>query len=408
MASASDHSYDRIAASPTKTRELQGLVDEAARRRITRRHFLERAAALGLGASGIATILAACGGDDGAAESTSPPATADTSVKPAQITFYNWAEYLSPENKKAFERETGIKVVESYFDNLDAVIAKMKAGSTTYDLIPPAGWSLPILYKSGLLQPLDMRLIPNFKNVMGKFQQPTYDDETQNDGKKYSVPYLWGSTGIGYRADKLDTEPASWTALFPPAADAYAGQLTMLDDARETPGATLKMLGYSLNTTVDDELDEAIDTLIGQKPLVAQYDNANNKRNLVKGMPILHAFDGDARQAMMVADPGTVGYVLPSEGYSLWLDNLAIPADALSPYGAHLFMDFMLDPTNQAELMNYTQYLSPVPAAYDVLGDEVLSSGVPDDEELARGEILLDLGEFGRHYTDGWRRVKSA
>jgi spermidine/putrescine transport system substrate-binding protein len=401
-----EHSYDRIAGSPSRQRELEGLVGEVARHNITRRQFLERAAVLGLGASGIATILAACGG--GEAESSSSPVAIDTTVKPKEIYFYNWADYLAPSNKTKFEKETGIKVVESYFDNLDAVITKMKAGVSDYDLIPPAGWALPILYKSDLLQPLQMDLVPNIKNAMAKFQNPNFDDPAENDGKKYSVPYQWGSVGIAYRTDKVDPAPTSWTTLFSPAADPYKGKLTMLDDSRETPGATLKMLGYSLNTTDEAELNEAIDKLIEQKPLVAQYDNSNCKRNLVTGMPLVHTWDGTTRQAMREAGEDSVAYVLPTEGYSVWVDNLAIPKNARSAYGAHLFMDFMLEPENQAELIDYTQYLSPVPEAFDVLGDEILSSGIPTEEEMSRGEFLLDLGEFTRKYTDGWRQVKSS
>ncbi len=218
-----------------------GLTREVARGGISRRQFLVRAAALGLSTSAIGTVLAACGtGDEPAAQETQIE-----KVVPKELLFYNWSDYLTPVTKKNFEKETGITLKEMYFDDNEALYGKLSAGATGYDVICPSDYMVHVLMMAGLVTPLDMSLIPNFKNVDPKFKKPAYDPET--DGKKYSVPYQWGTTGIGVRLDKVAETVTSWTTMWDPK---YKGQIIMESEMTETIGAALKLLGYSLNSTV--------------------------------------------------------------------------------------------------------------------------------------------------------------
>lgn len=384
---------------PVSERELLGLTREVARGGISRRQFLVRAASLGLTTSAIGAVLAACGGA-GTPEAAAPSVE---KVVPEQIVIFNWSDYLSPANKKKFERETGIRIVEAYFDDNEALYAKLSAGAVGYDVVVPSDYMVHVLITAGLLTPLDMSLIPNFRNVGRTWHKPAFDPET--DGRKYSVPYQWGTTGIGVRRDKVAETVTSWSTMW----DAkYKGQIAMGAEMRETIGAALKLLGYSLNSTSEDELAQAGDKLIEQKPLVAVYDSNNSRRLMIQGMPLVHTWNAFALLARDAIGEDKLAYVLPEEGYTIWTDNLAIPKGANSVYGAHLWMNFICDVENQADLTEYVWYLSPVPAAFDLMEAKLLKDNVPSEEELERGEILNDVGEFTRVYNETWRRVKSA
>jgi spermidine/putrescine transport system substrate-binding protein len=371
---------------------------------MTRRQFMLRAAAAGLSAGAAAALLAACGG--GASSSSASPSALDT-TKPASLHLYNWQNEIAPENKTKFEQETGVKIVETYYDDNEMLIAKLKGGAKGYDLIVPSGYAVSILAKSGLLEPLDMSLIPGFTNLNAKFQKPAYDPGS--DGKKYSVPWLWGTAGIAMRTDKLGLQAAdmtgpSWQVLWD---EGHKGEIDMLNDERETIGAALKLLDFSLNSTDQGELDQATQKLIAQKPLVRAYDSLNMKRNIVAGVPLVHTWNGDASLAADALGADKVFYGLPTEGYTIWVDNLAIPVGAPSPYWAHMFIDFMCQPQNAADLVNYVQYLSPNEAATPYV-DAAIIANTPKGEVLARGEFQDDLGAFETQWGQAWQQVKSA
>jgi spermidine/putrescine transport system substrate-binding protein len=383
-------------------KDLEGLIREVAGGRISRRQFFYRAAALGLSTSAIGTVLAACG--NSSSSPSASPTPMDT-TKPASLYFYNWSDYLAPATRKNFKKQTGINIVETYFDDNEALLAKLKGGAAGYDVICPSDYMVHIMIKSGLLEPLDMSYIPNFSHVDPKFQNPTYDNKTEFGGKKYSVPYQWGTTGIGVRTDKVKETVTSWAVLWDTK---YKGQINMDNEERETIGAALKLLGYSLNSTSESEVDQATQKLIEQKPLVNAYDSNNMKRFMLAGTPLVHSWNADALLVMDEIGMDKLAYVLPQEGYTVWVDNLCIPRGAPSPYATHLFMNFLFDPQNAADLVDWVWYLSPVPEAYDIITTKLLKENFPTQAQLANGELMNDVGAFARNYTLAWERVKSA
>ena len=221
-----------------------------------------------------------------------------------------------------------------------------------------------VMIMSGLLEPLDMKYIPNFEHVDAPFRNPGYDNTDENGGLKYSVPYFSGATGYCQRTDKIATPQTSWATLWDTQ---YKGQINMLDDERDVLGAALKLLGYSVNTRSQAELDEATQKLIEQKPLVSAYDSTNIKHAVVGGQPLVMCWDGDALQAIdaMGRDAQAkklVRFVHPIEGYSTWTDALVVPVGNNSRYGAHLWMDYLLEPGDGEE-----HELRVVPGAIDGL-----------------------------------------
>jgi spermidine/putrescine-binding protein len=264
------------------------------------------------------------------------------------------------------------------------------------------------MIKSELLQPLDLSFIPNFEGVDESAKAPSFDNPDDNGGVKYSVPYFYGTTGYCVRTDKVSPTPTDWLPLFDPA---NGGQIQMLDDERECLGAGLKSLGYSCNTIDQAQLDEATNKLIEQKPLVSTYDSVNMKRAIVQGVPYVMCWDGDVLMAIDALGgedyQDMVGYVLPSEGFVRWTDAMSVPASAASRYGAHLFMNYLLDPEVAGKNASWVWYLSAVPGSREFTDPFALIL-TPTDEELARAEQIDDLGEAGVMYQQAWTAVKSA
>jgi len=394
-------------------KELLGLIEEVKNDRISRKQFVYRALGMGLSASAVGGLLAACGKKKEAG-TTSATNTIGPTTKPAELYLYNWSDYMAPGVKKDFEKETGIKVVESFFDDNEALYAKLNAGATGYDVIVPSDYMCHIMIMSKLLEPLVMDYIPNFQYVDEQFKEPVYDNPAENGDMKYSVPYQWGTTGYAVRTDKLDPVPTTWAAIFPPEADPLKGGIQMLNDERECPGCALILGGHSINTTDQGELDEATQKLIEQKPLVRAYDSVNMKRSMVQGTPITMCWNGDCLMAIDALGgdekaKSLLAWVMPQEGYMTWVDTLAIPTGYRNKYAAHLFMDYLLKPEVMAKLSSWTWYL-PVETepARQAGCDPFVFTTVPTPEDVKRGELYNDVGAFARSYKDAWAQVKSS
>ena len=389
-------------------KDLIGLCREARRGGITRRTFMERALVMGLSATAVGALAGACGTKETAAPEGEVPPMDET--KPAEISFYNWTEYLDPSIKKDFLKASGIKVKEVYFSSNEEVLAKMRAGAVGYDVIVPSDYMVSIMIKSKLLEPLDMKYLPNWQYVGEQFTNPPYDNPAENGGLQYSVPYFYGTSGYSRRTDKVPEELTDWTPLFDPK---FKGKINMLDDEREDLAVGLISLGYSASTTNQGELDQATEKLIAQKPLVSTYDSVNMKRAIVQGQSLVHCWDGDVLMAIDAlggddAAKKLVTFVRPTEGFLIWADTNIVPVGNNSRYGAHLWMDYLMDPKVAGKNASWVWYLSTIAPASWEYTDPFARSLTPTEEEIARAETAEDVGEFASAYSEAWRKVKSA
>ena len=202
-------------------KDLLGIIQEVKREQISRKQFVYRALGLGLTAGTVGGLLAACG-DETTSGGSASPKPMDT-TKPDELFLYNWANYMAPGTKAGFTKATGIKVVETYFDDNEALLTRLKAGATGYDVIVPSDYIIHILIMSHLLEPLDMSYIPNFQYVDEQFKAPAYDDPSspENEGNRYSVPYQWGTSGYAVRTDKTGSNSTgTWPTSSRPSATA--------------------------------------------------------------------------------------------------------------------------------------------------------------------------------------------
>jgi spermidine/putrescine-binding protein len=382
---------------------------------------LFRLVALGLV---LALVLVACGGgddagddgdttpttavgDDGAttvADGDDDMAVCEVGETDGDLNFYNWSEYIDPDLVTAFEEEFGVDVVEDFYDSNEALLARLQSGAV-YDLTIPSDYMIAIMIEEGVLMELQKDAIPNVANLDPFFADPPFDP-----GGAYSAAYQWGTTGLGVNMDVVgeDFEP-SWALVFDPELVAeYPGGISLLNDPRETMGAALMYLGYSMNSTSEAELQEAADLIAGVRDYIAAYDSDTYAELLVNGeVAVSHGFSGGYLTA--IEDWDTHTYVIPQEGATVWTDNMAIPANAEHPCTAHAFINFLLDAENGAALTNWNYYASPNAASEEFIDPEILEDEAvyPSDETFANLVVIEDTGDFEINYTDYFAQARS-
>ncbi len=317
------------------------------------------------------------------------------------LNLYIWSGYIAPETLARFEARHGARVNVDLYDSNEALLAKLLAGNAGYDVVCPSDYSVQVLLAQGLLRPLDHSALPHFRNL-----DPAFLDQAYDPGNLHSVPYFWGTTGIAYDKRRALGPVDSWEALWDPR---YAGRILMLDDAREAIGAALKRRGLSLNTTDPRLLESVRADLVRQKPLVRAYNSTNFEDVLLSGdVWLAQAWSGQIAKAM--DQSRDIAYVVPKEGATLFVDNLAIPKDARSPALAHAFIDFTLEAETAAEICRSMRYSSPNRAALPLLPPAIRDNPVvfPPPDVLQRLELIRDMGEATVLYDQLWTEVKAS
>src|SRR5918999_1357312 len=319
-----------------------------------------------------------------------------------KLALYNWAEYVAKTTIPSCEEKTGIQVTQDFFSSNEDLLGKLQAGATGYDVIVPSDYMVSIMIKSDIVQPLDKSKIPNVKNVGPEYEGLSYDPNNE-----YSLPYQWGTTGILYNKKEIGQLDESWDPMWDPQ---FEGKVAMLNDTRETLGAALYKLGYSVNATDQEQLDEARAELIEQKPLLSGYFDSTESRPLVLNGDLLlgHVFSGDAFLGLSENDD--LDYVVPKPAATRWTDNMCIPNGAQHPENAHKFINHILDAGVGAKLSNYTYYNTPNAAALPKIDEALrkLSGYVLPDKVFKRLEVIEDTGEATREYERIFTEVKSS
>ncbi|MDH3397713.1 MAG: spermidine/putrescine ABC transporter substrate-binding protein [Acidimicrobiia bacterium] len=394
----------------------------------------------------LALLAAACSDDDSAATTgdttngTEAPATeAPGTEAPAagvqaaadacqlgetdgDLNLYNWSEYIPTGSLAeefevtdllaAFEEESGVSVVLTEYDSNETMLAQIDAG-VGYDVVVPSDYMVSIMKDAGLLVKLNPAAIPNLSNIAAEFTALPYDP-----GNQYSAPYQWGTTGIGYAYGSIDDENGvSWGVIFDPEMSAAnTGFISLLDDERETMGAALIYLGYSINSTDPAEVDEAAALIKETKDRLAAFSSAGYWDLLTSGETVVsQGWNGDFLAAYDEASTDDYdayedfGYAIPTEGAAAWVDTIAIPSTVEHPCSAQTFINFILDGFNGGELTNYNYYASPNAAAEEFIYEEILEdpSIYPSQEVRDRLEFFEDLGDFGTYYADAYSAAKS-
>lgn len=318
------------------------------------------------------------------------------------VNVYAWAGEISDTLIKQFEKETGIKVNFSTYQNNEVMLAKLRAGSSaSYDVIMPSSYFVERLRKADLLAELDKSKLPNWKNINPDFINPVYDNES-----KYSAPFIWGVTGIFVNSKYVDPKSIhKWPDLWEPRFD---NQLLMLDDTREIFSMALIALGYPVNDSKPDQISKAFEQLKKLMPNVKVFSSETVISIIVdEDAKIGMCWNGDAYRASREND--AVRFIYPDDGFVIWVDNLAIPKNAPHINEAHAFINFMLSAEAGKETALMMNYPVANLAGQMLLPKEIRENPIiyPSKEILKRGQFPRDLGEetLGL-YEKFWEELK--
>jgi spermidine/putrescine-binding protein len=285
------------------------------------------------------------------------------------LNIYNWSDYIDEKTIPLFQAWTNVRINYDVYSSNDDLLAKLRAGPTQYDIIVPTNWFIPTYRRLGLLQPLRQDLIPNLTNLDKTFVETDYDP-----GNKYTIPWQWGTTGLGYNTKRVPGGKVdSWAALYEPDPS-LGGHLSILREVTEVIGCTLIYLGKDPNSTKDADLQQVVDTFKGLRRHLKQLKFSSDTYidELAAGETWLaQGWSGDVFQAQ--ADNPDVRYVIPKEGSLRWADVMCVPKDAPHPENAARFMNYVLQPRVAARISNYVSYGTPVPLAKALLPPEQLN-----------------------------------
>jgi len=251
----------------------------------------------------------------------------------------------------------------------------------------------------GLLQPINLSKIPNFRNISKRFTGLPFDPTN-----KYSVPYFWGTTGIGINSKYITQDVSDWSVLF---SRQYEGKISLLDDMRYTLGMALKALGYSANTINPDELEQAKQLLISQKPLTRAYSSDTYMDLLTSGdVWVSYGFSGDIYQARR--ENKSIKYFIPKAGTLIGVDSFCIPNGAQNVELAHAFINYILDAQVSAHIANEILYPTTNEAAFQYIDRNIMNDpSIYPPDVMERSEFLKSVGDATRLYEKAWREVKT-
>ncbi len=321
-----------------------------------------------------------------------------------KLNLYNYDTYIGETTLADFKGATAIEPKMDLFADMDELFSKMKAGNPGYDAIVVANDYLERMIKANMVVPLDHSKIANMSNIDPAFLNPEFDP-----GRKFSIPYMWGTIGIGYRKSAIEGGVIdSWKVLFD--SDQYAGKISLLGDAQNVLGGCLKYLGFSFNSTNPAELKQVEEMLIKQKKNIKVFAPDNGQDLLASGEVVAcQEWNGDIAQVM--AEDKDLAYAVPKEGGSKWEDTWAIPTNAPHPENAHAFLNFVLDAENGKNIATTVQYATPNAAAKKLMPADYTSNPAifPPVDVLEKCENTIYLGEEIQKMRDEiWTRIQAA
>ena len=329
---------------------------------LSRRRFL-----LGSAAVGALLTVPSC------AYLTPKPSPAATKpVEPkidGDLVYFNWADYVEPSVFEGFQNEYGVKVIQSNFDSMESMQAKLAAGNR-YDIIFPSAQWVQKLAAANQLRTIDPSTLKNAPLIFDHYQHfadPWYDPRSA-----HSIPFTMYKTGIAWRKDKLgETLTGGWSDLW---NETSRGHTFVLDDRDEVLGMLALLKGYDLNTAAADELSAIVDEFGTLRPYLRGL-SSDDYNNLLAGDAWMHqTWSGDMAALLWQApDASIYGFEAPKQGTPINTDAYAIPVNAEHPGTALLFVDYMLRPENVQKNIGFIGYPMPVHGAEDayqeIVGD---------------------------------------
>ncbi len=357
----------------------------------TRRQFLKGSLTA---VSGM--ILSSCGWR---LANVSPP-----NVSADLLYLYTWAGYTDDDLLSRFESETKVAAIADVFDSNEAMLARFQAsGGGGYSIIYPSDYMVRQMADLDLLLELDKKKIMGLDQLFPQFLNPLYDP-----GDRYSIPVSWGTTGLIYNSKKLSDVPRDWDYLWKNKA-ILKKKFTLLNDVREVMGATLKMLGYSYNSTNPKEIEQAFNKLKELKDSIASFSSDAWRDQILAGdLTLAMCYSADASE--LIEENEDLRYVLPASGSSLWADTIVIPKTAPNIEGAYQWINFMLKPEIAASICERLSFATPNKKGFELLPQELQENVTlfPPNPGLSLSEGLIPVDdEISELYDRYWTLLTS-
>jgi len=314
------------------------------------------------------------------------------------LSVFNWSTYIADNTIPDFEEACGVTVNYDIYESNEAMLARIRQGNPGYDIVVPSGDTVGIMIREELAIPLDYELIPNAVNITTELLNPPFDPDNV-----YSLPYQWGTIGIGYNTENVEGEVTSWDDMFE-----YMGPVAWLDDRRATLGIALMLLGLDPNSEDPEDIAAARDYLIERGSNVVSIAADDGQVQLERGdVDMTVEYSGDIIDLTYECECDTYAYVIPEEGSNVWIDNVLIPVDAPNPELAMVFIDYILHPQVGADISNFTAYASPNAIAIEMglIDEELLNdTAIYPDEELLSNLFFVRTvsAEAEQLYNDAW------
>lgn len=360
------------------------------------------------------------------AESSEPIASAEGTAAPAAggdeekvLNIYNWSDYIAEDTIPNFEKETGIKVRYDVFDSNEVLEAKMLAGKTGYDLVVPTANFLARQVQAGVFQKLDKSKLTNYGNLDPEMMKTLSKYDPDN---AYSVPWMWGTTGVGYNVTKIkermpDAPIGSWDLVLKPenAAKFADCGITVLDAPTEIMASILNYQGKDPASEDPKDLEAAEALMMQLRPHIKYFHSSQYINDLANGEICLAiGWSGDvfiAQSRAQEAGQGTeIAYYIPDAGAEVWFDLVAIPSDAPHPNNAHLFLNYILRPEVVAEISNFVTYANANAAATQFVDEEIKTNPAIYPPPEVKAKLFpnpIHTAEYDRLLTRAWTRIKT-
>ena len=318
-----------------------------------------------------------------------------------QINFFNYGENIDDETIKEFEKKYNIKVNMETFDDMEAMYQKINSGAGQYDVVLVSDALMPRMIEKGLVQELNKENIPNISQM-----DEQYLNLDMDPGNKYSVPYMFGTVGLIYNKDVVKEKVDSWDILW---NEKYKDQIFMFDTYRDTIGVALKKLGYSLNSTNKDEINEAKELLLEQRKLINPIYGVDNGTTMIPaGETNINMIWSGEGLNLQDEYPNLV-YIVPKEGANFWIDSLCITSNAKNVEGAEKFINFVSDRESALRIADEIGYTTPNKEARLAQPKEIQDNpnAYMTKEIMSRCELYKDFDlKTTQMYDDAWTAIK--
>ncbi|WP_032093312.1 MULTISPECIES: extracellular solute-binding protein [Pasteurellaceae] len=320
-----------------------------------------------------------------------------------KLYVYNWTDYIPSTLIAQFTKETGIEVIYSTFESNEEMYAKLKLISQNagYDLVFPSSYYVGKMAKEGMLQRLDHNKLSNFKQIPAHLLNKAFDPNNQ-----YSLPYVYGLTGIGVNAEEIDPQQVtSWADLWKPE---YRGKVLLTSDAREVFHIALLLEGKSPNSRDENEIKSAYERLLKLMPNVLVFNSDSPEVPYVQGEVALGMIWNGSAYLGNKENPN-IQFIYPREGAIFWMDNYAIPQSAKNVENAYKFIDFLLRPESAKVVIERMGFSMPNEGVKALLDPALVDNPVlfPPAAEVEKGVLQSDVGDAVDIYEKYWNKLKT-